>query len=549
MRAVLELDPGPGVDPPLVTGGGGSLSDPRMALVGAWWQAQVYEPFRTHDGALLPHDMVIVPASLDGRSTVCGLRFDERLLEDMLRAYGLFGWETLKAGYSRMTADGTWPWQAVKLYLDTMKVVSVLVTRALIGIEHAAVQFARTSWEAARVQLVGYRDLFSRSEIVGAGTEPEDSGPRIIDAEIERATTRLCRRYAVESAEAERLARQMNWRNQKVPTKQRDKGSGADLWYEAFAAPHREKLKAIEKIIAELHTVFPSAILVLGDLPVSVRELPESSEDPLAVRKAGLDLARAITDRITALVADLDGQLATVGRPRSTVWLEYTQTFPPPPIDLPEGGPEQTVLDIVLARTDKEQRLLANPHLLADLTFEDESEAEIWRRRVLLRYRKRLAQHLAEKARSTKEWQTLLSLLAKLAAALSILAFLAFFPFGAGAVAVAPLLVAALDLAAGAAFWLGLALMTVSVVQLLGAAGDAEDEARDLLHVLAQDDPDGLRAVGELLGHAKMLRQSLGPMFLELVVRIGVSKVEGLNAAFEVEGAVSDMESLLGPEG
>ncbi len=508
----------------------------------AWWAANALEPFLQ-----FPVNRRLSPIDVDmllvGEPVTFGVRFDENLLADLLEAYAVHGWAAIEKVERRVAALGAIVRPTLDLVRATRNVIAVMVADALMRLEATATQFARQRWDASRRQLDAWLDRFT--------VYPQlHSFPVITDRKLSEQLVDQCHKYAKLRAETLALQEKIEERNRKAPPSRREKGSGADLWFELYATPQRKLLTQMTDQLALIGRTFAAAVLVLEDLPKEILDV----HDPLRRQAASVALSRAIHARLSRLAEGLHTLTAALAKPPVTAVLAGVvnpvragDVSGLAALEPPEGGYEQQVMEAVFKRDkDDDQRLFADLGLLIALREGDTVEAGTMEAIALFRYVLRLADEVDRRRTTEEAWAKFWAVLEWIGAALGLIALMAFFPFGEAA---APALVAALNLAGTAAAVIGVVVLVLH--QVLGAmqeAGELDRSARDQLFRLGQNDPEALGDIARALARSRALRDSvLQGAFLTVLSLGAAHKLKAIAVALEFQGFLGDLEAVFQP--
>jgi hypothetical protein len=542
----LELEDAPSIesdDPPSPPNPGTDL----LVALTDWWAHTVAEPYTN-----LSSDHKLAPLTIDWsfleERVSFEVRFDLNLLADVFEAYVAFGWDAVEKIARKLQPLPHAKAPTKEFFRITCNVVAVMVAHGLVQVEAQAIIYAQKKWESSRSVLIDYLSQF---KVVKHRVEHHSLKDRKLAAEL----FDLFREYSVEARKAQRLQREIETRNRKDPPATRVQGSGAALWFEVFAVPHREALNKMAGLLKRIAAKFPAAVLVLDDeLPDIV--LNPSSDDQRVL--ASMEVETRLYSTLQYMLGELEALEKSLAKPGATATLvEVLAPFLAERRDfglltrmrVPAGGFEQSTLNAVLDRTEKDdQRLFANLDLLQSFHDEDDGVARgTWEQVVLYRYKERLTAAIDEKRESDEFWAAFWRGLAKVAALLALLALMVVFPFGE--VAAGPALASFLALCASGAAILGVMTMVHDLLSGLEQAGRLEVEARDKLFRLAQVNPDAVLEVGRLLSRSKALREAVAKGLVLTIVTLGAArKLRIVAAALNWHGFASDVETLFEPE-
>ncbi|MFI8875792.1 hypothetical protein [Streptomyces sp. NPDC055243] len=506
--------------------------EPELGALDAWWRRHVLAPHTVAQALFLTTtaDPTADPTVEHlGRQRPFLVRFGADHLDDLATAYANLGWDAVELVEPRMRELGL-PDGLVRFHRLTRRVLELMIGQALVRVERRATAYAKTAWADARRTLVGHKADF-RPPYEGWRT----MGIRFVRKATQDAVLEHGHTYLVALDEARRLGEKMADRDRKDPPRTRVPGSGAALWYQMYADAQEAELDVMHGALREVHAACPAALLVLDDLPDTLRTSPKDPHLPYTV-------AAQISVRLDGLIAELDRLThAAEHRAPDTEWITFEAPRTDERADRGITHVEARTLDIVLAKGSEELGVLANPYLLADFAVRDD-RAGPWDRIVLRRYRAGLDARLKEQARDRAAWAAFWDVLARVAAALSLLALGALVPG-------APLALAAgLGLLGHAAFLLGIVMLLLhEILGTLATAGTVEAQARARLFRLGRDDPGALREVGALVARSEALRRGLGEGLLTVLFRIGLARFKILAAALEADDTLGDLETLFGP--
>ena len=542
----LELEDAPNVEggdprPPPAPG-----TDLLVALTD-WWAHAVAEPYEK-----LSSDHKLAPLTIDWsfleERVSFEVRFDLNLLADVFEAYVAFGWDAVEKITRTLEPLPRAKAPTKEFFRITSNVLAVMVAHGLVQVEAQAITYAQKKWKSSRRVLMDYLGEF---KVVKTRVEHYSLKDRELAAEL----FELFREYAVEARKAQRLQREIETRNRKDPPKTRVEGSGAALWFEVFAVPHREALNKMAELLKRIAAKFQAAVLVLDD------ELPDIVLSPSSEYQrvlASMEVETRLYSTLQYMLAELEALETSLAKPGATATLaEVLAPFLAGNRDfgllarmrVPPGGFDQSTLNAVLDRKDKDdQRLFANLDLLQSFYDEDDGVARgTWEQVVLYRYIERLTAAVDEKRESDEFWAAFWRGLAKVAALLALLALMVVFPFGEAAAA--PALASFLALCASGAAILGVMTMVHDLLSGLEQAGRLELEARDKLFRLAQVNPDAVLEVGTLLSRSKALREAVAKGLVLTIVTLGAArKLRTVATALNWHGFASDVETLFEAE-
>jgi hypothetical protein len=522
-------------------------ADLLLEAITAWWAGHIAGPFSetSLDVRLPPLE---IPWRFADQSVTFGVRFDDGLLEDLVEAYAAFGWEALEEIERQLELHPARYEPTRTFFRVTRNVVGALVAHGLVELEEHVVAYAATEWEAAVRRLEGYERAFRN-----VGFRGEDY--RLVDRRLAAELLELCRAYGREAAEARRLGAEVESRRRKSPPGTREKGSGWELWFEAFAAPQRAAMDRMVVLLGQVAELFPAAALVLDDLPESV--IRESSRYRQLLASIELEhqihrMLRYLLDELAALRTGLQGPRATAALEQRLAPLvsgprDFTSL---PGMQWPEGGPEALVMATVFERTERtDQRLLASLDLVASVYGElDEASRGGWSQIVLYRYLTRLEQAVLAERESAAAWEAFWAAMRRVTALMALVALMAVFPFGDAATL--PAMASVLTLCASGAAILGVVTLLVhDVLGSLERAGKLETDARDRFFRLSQTDPEAVTEIADLLTRSRTLRDGVARGLLLTILTLGAShRLKPVAAALEFEGFASDVETLFAPE-
>ncbi|MEU9284670.1 hypothetical protein AB0D57_08025 [Streptomyces sp. NPDC048275] len=539
MKVLVELDTGetqePGAsdttdhrapDPP-------SASSTRLTELTGWWAEQVLEPYLAKKNAQR-YESDSYTVELLGEPVQFTVRFGAETLEDLLAAYAAFGWDALEVVEARMDQQPKNLSAMREFFAGTRDTIAVMVAYGLILVEGIAIGRPRASWEKGAEELAGYRDEFLDAGV--AVTRPEFKDQKKGDRVVV-----LCRQYALAADEASRLGQQVaDWQS-KTPYQHRgERGSGWDQWVELYAAPQRVQLEKMSCLLTEVIKEFPAAALFLDSLPGEFRKA-------YAPWKARPALAKAVAFGLNGMIADLRTLLASLGAPAGTDRLARLDQPRVPPLELQQGGFEQEICLYVLGRGEKEQRVLANPYLLSELTEDKEHFPEgSWEQIVLTRYLHTLSLEIERREKSDEAWRTFWGWVGRIAAVLALIKLMAVFPFGTAAAGSA--LAAVLAFAGHTAAVLSIVVLLVDgIYGTLVAMGKADKDARDQLFRLAQEDPEAFRDISRLLGRSHAIRRMFAEGLATMLVRMGLARVRIIAFALELDDFLDDVRTAFAP--
>lgn len=517
-----------------------------MTALTRWWADRVLAVF-TQLPARDRLDSIEVTLPLLETPNTFVVRFNENLLSDLLQAYSTHGWSAFDVVDGRIRECGDEGLLTLRFVHLTRNVLAVLVASALQRVEQAASAFAKTRWASSRDMLESWRSEFFR---------PPSSASYVLfeRTEVAPKLVELFRKFTSLREQVDYLQEKINERNKKAPPKER--GVGAELWFEIYAAPQRELLPKMVELLEQIRLIFPAAVLVLD-------HKVEESDTRDAIRRnvAALDLARAIYGRIITMLADLDRLEASRTKPPPTAQLsevlapiragDYSSVAN---LRLSDGGYEKQVLDTVFGLPPvvrgagavfdprDQNRLLANLELLTALRDSGEIQAGTMDQIVLERYLRALTDEMQQRREADEAWAKFARWLEVFGALLALAALMVIFPFGDAA---APALATALAVAGGAGVAVGIALMVNQALMDLIKAGKLEQDAADKLFRLGQDDPEAVVEIGQALAQSQALRYALAEGAFLAVLSLGAAhKVKMVARALNLQGFLADLQSV-----
>jgi hypothetical protein len=507
-----------------------------------WWVRYAAEPYIRLNSSekLYP---ITIPWIFLETETSFEVAFDLSLLENLLEIYTAYGWGALEKIERTLKPLPELKKNTRKFFDITLKVVAVMVAQELVELEQQMLTYARKKWTTARKQLLEYLDAF---KIVTINLEHYI----IADRKLANEVLGLCRDYGIVAREVSNLQEKIAERNRKTPPKSRIRGSGADLWFEVYAAPHREGLNKMADYLKSIKKKFPAAVLVLSALPDSVISADTSYDKSVAAS----ELENEIGSALKSLLADLQILEESLSSPAAT--LEVAELLKPliaNPNDFsalerlknPSEGFEKKVLDIVFKRTEeKDQRLLANLDLVYDF-FCDPAGVNpgTWTQVVLFQYCIRLTAVVEEKKQNKEFWEKFWGWIGRVTAFLSLIALMAIFPFGDAPVA--PILASLLSLAGSLSTALVILTMTYDFVGRLQLENQLEADTRDKLFRLGQTDPEAIREIGEFLSHRRpWLEDFIKESFLLIISMGAAHTLKAVDVALNFHGFFQDINTL-----
>jgi hypothetical protein len=202
--------------------------DDLVATLAEWWATSALEPFLRFPVSQRL-DPIDVSLPLLGQPSTFGVRFDENLLADLLEAYAVHGWVAVEEVERRVAAAGGVVRPTLDLVRAGRNVLAVLVADSLRRLEATAERFARERWAQSRRRVDEWLDRFT--------IHPQlRSFPVITDRKLAATLVAQCHEYATLRRKVLALQEKIDERNRKVPADRRQKGSGADLWFELSSA-------------------------------------------------------------------------------------------------------------------------------------------------------------------------------------------------------------------------------------------------------------------------------------------------------------------------
>jgi hypothetical protein len=533
--------------------------DSRIAILFRDWVVRVLEPYlrdrrlpawQSGSTSGVQDEILTVIVVSDGEDVKLGLRLGSDLLEDLLSTYALWGWEAVVAAGSTDDSKD----DRVRNFVQATQLAAYhMVREGLLDVQRIAHEYAAARWKAARENLEKHlTGLIQVSRLRESTWRFSDSKPG-----IGAGLVAMCKEYVELEREAERLGKRVAGRRKGA---YREPGSGADLWFEVYAAPQRETLAKMAAKLLDIHKVFPAAVLVLGDLPSGISGRPErgargdvetdprgevDSSPPSGVALEDT-LATEIHGTVRRLVEDLKWQEAYLEAP----WTPAPDAIGGKSWNLVGGGIESIMLKDLLAATEGPARVMANPELLAALAGDLDSEGilprESWSAIVLFQYRRRLAVVIEARRERDAAWRRFWDRLARVTAALALLGALGIFPFSGPTVARGLMLLFQAAGAASGGLGIVLTIMHQVVGQLQLAAALAR-EAQEQLFRLAQEEPESLKSIGDVLAESAAIRRQFSDGLLVLLLEEGLSRFRAIAQALDLIDQIENVEAVFGP--
>ena len=513
-------------------------ADPELAAVVEEWTRVVGSHFEraVQSGRIdAPPTRRLTVTFLD-KPAAFDVRLGIGLLEDLVLAYGAYGWAGLDAAAVNLTTDERSREDPVEQFIArTHRTVTRLILIALERIERQAITFARNRWTAAIERLEGYQGLVR---------EPKDG-----DRNLRQFRNRLLALDAVAHCKeyAEKLSVVMHWDKE---LKARPTRSGSDprspfhsLWT-AVVEKKAAAMQDLSKSIVKVSALERALVLALDQID------PDFGDDDQVV--AAGKLAHEVYSRSETLISDTQQLLAGLLSGPRVMAAVGEATSPSGQLKVLAQGGLEAVLVRKLA-SGESQQLLLNVDLLRDLADPAAPDSPFkqlsWERFVLGVHRRDVKTEADKRAAQDVRFRAIRDWLTRLVAALALVALLATFPFsGALGAAAAPALLALLTLAGTLAAALGLALLAVETgLALFVERGEAKEKLQARLYQVAVADPMALAAVGGLLGNRSRIPQGVFLQILQTALTMGAAKIKVLEKLLDVYGAYEDMETLFTP--
>lgn len=512
------------------------------------WRTKILAPYVKYlDQQKSEPRSLKINTSFCGEKTMVEYILDQNFLEQIMVSYMCYGWEAplklLKIAKGRILPG------ALDFIENTMVLVESLIGKQLATLEKNLVELARKEWTDAKKKLEDYLTRYFHDvskDGLGGGYTADFQDTFLEDKLLEKCAdySKYLKKFRFYQSKID----DRNYKDIGRRDKEGNRKASYQAMFEMWAAPQRKVIDKMSKLIKEIYDLCPPVVLILQELPDDIHS-NSKYDSGMSKIKNRRPFGQLVFNNLVKIRNMLNDLLSSLNQPLQCD--RFSSYFASKSRKSSENGIEAMVMNFVfMDKPNSENLVLVNYDLILLMYNRVIEQRPItWERAVLESYLNRLTEVIEKKRQDKKEWEARFGWIRYIAAGLSLLALLAVFPFGLGAVGVAPAIVTALAIIEVSAFLSAIIVIIHDLISLFAARNEEADALRQKLIELNQSDPEAFVNLSYVLARLHTYEKAISyDLVVTLVKLAAAQKLKPVAMAMQMEGYIGDMETLMQPQ-